>query len=138
MRDSANVLNSLAGHSQDPNYKFERLYRLLFNENLYAIAYQSMAPKTGNMTKGTDGQTISGMSIKRIQSIIDKLRDESYQPHPAKRIYIPKKNGKQRPLGIPSIEDKLVQKVIQMILESIYEGYFEKCSHGFRLSLIHI
>lgn len=132
MRNSENVLNSLAGHSQNPNYKFERLYRLLFNENLYALAYQMMSKKTGNMTKGTDGKTISGMSIKRIQSIIDKLRDESYHPHPAKRIYIPKKNGKQRPLGIPSFEDKLVQKVIQMILESIYEGSFEKCSHGFR------
>ncbi len=132
MRNSKNVLNSLAGHSQNPNYKFERLYRLLFNENLYALAYQMMSKKTGNMTKGTDGKTISGMSIKRIQSIIDKLRDESYHPHPAKRIYIPKKNGKQRPLGIPSFEDKLVQKVIQMILESIYEGSFEKCSHGFR------
>lgn len=132
MRNSENVLNSLAGHSQNPNYKFERLYRLLFNENLYALAYQMMSKKTGNMTKGTDGKTISGLSIKRIQSIIDKLRDESYHPHPAKRIYIPKKNGKQRPLGIPSFEDKLVQKVIQMILESIYEGSFEKCSHGFR------
>lgn len=132
MRNSENVLNSLAEHSQNPKYKFERLYRLLFNENLYALAYQSMAPKTGNMTEGTDGQTISGMSVKRIQSIIDKLRDESYHPHPAKRIYIPKKNGKQRPLGIPSFEDKLVQKIIQMILESIYEGHFEKCSHGFR------
>ena len=76
MRNSENVLNSLAEHSQNPNYKFERLYRLLFNENLYALAYQSMAPKTGNMTKGTDGQTINGMSVKRIQSIIDKLRDE--------------------------------------------------------------
>ena len=132
MRNSENVLNSLAEHSQNPKYKFERLYRLLFNENLYALAYQSMAPKTGNMTAGTDGLTISGMSVKRIQSIIDKLRDESYHPHPAKRIYIPKKNGKQRPLGIPSFEDKLVQKIIQMILESIYEGHFEKCSHGFR------
>ena len=132
MRNSENVLNSLAGHSQNPNYRFERLYRLLFNENLYALAYQMMSKNTGNMTKGTDGQTISGMSVKRIQSIIDKLRDESYQPHPAKRIYIPKKNGKQRPLGIPAFEDKLVQKVVQMILESIYEGQFEKCSHGFR------
>lgn len=132
MRNSEKVLNSLAEHSQNPKYKFERLYRLLFNENLYALAYQSMAPKTGNMTEGTDGLTISGMSVKRIQSIIDKLRDESYHPHPAKRIYIPKKNGKQRPLGIPSFEDKLVQKIIQMILESIYEGHFEKCSHGFR------
>lgn len=106
MRNSENVLNSLAGHSQNPNYKFERLYRLLFNENLYADAYQMMSHKTGNMTKGTDGQTISGMSVKRIKSIIAKLRDESYQPHPAKRIYIPKKNGKQRPLGIPAFEDK--------------------------------
>lgn len=132
MRNSEKVLNSLTEHSQNPKYKFERLYRLLFNENLYALAYQSMAPKTGNMTEGTDGLTISGMSVKRIQSIIDKLRDESYHPHPAKRIYIPKKNGKQRPLGIPSFEDKLVQKIIQMILESIYEGHFEKCSHGFR------
>ena len=132
MRNSENVLNSLAGHSQNPNYKFERLYRLLFNENLYALAYQMMSKKTGNMTKGTDGKTISGMSIKRIQSIIDKLRDESYHPHPAKRIYIPKKNGKQRPLFRPAFEDNLVQKLIKMILESIYEGSFEKCSHGFR------
>lgn len=132
MRNSENVLNSLAGHSQNPNYKFERLYRLLFNENLYALAYQMLSKKMGNSTKGTDGESIDGMSIKRVQSVIDKLRDESYQPHPAKRIYIPKKNGKQRPIGIPAFTDKLVQKVVQMILESIYEGQFEKCSHGFR------
>jgi len=74
MRDSANVLNSLAGHSQDPNYKFERLYRLLFNENLYALAYQKLSQNAGNYTKGTDGQTIDGMSIKHIHSIIGQLK----------------------------------------------------------------
>ena len=132
MRDSANVLNSLAGHSQDPNYKFERLYRLLFNENLYALAYQKLSQNAGNYTKGTDGQTIDGMSIKHIHSIIGQLKDESYRPCPARRIYIPKKNGKQRPLGIPAFKDKLVQEVVRMILESIYEGHFEDCSHGFR------
>ena len=132
MRDSTNVLNSLAGHSQDPNYKFERLYRLLFNENLYALAYQKLSQNAGNCTKGTDGQTIDGMSIKHIHTIIEQLKDESYRPCPARRIYIPKKNGKQRPLGIPAFKDKLVQEVVRMILESIYEGHFEDCSHGFR------
>lgn len=84
------------------------------------------------MTKGTDNQTIDGMSISRIDELIEKMRDESYQPNPSKRIYIPKKNGKKRPLGIPSFNDKLVQEVLRMILEAIYEGYFEPTSHGFR------
>lgn len=132
MRNSENVLNSLAGHSQDPNYKFERLYRLMYNENLYATAYQNIAPNTGNCTKGADGQSIDGMSVKRIHNLIDRLKDESYRPYPAKRVYIPKKNAKKRPIGIPAFDDKLVQEVIKMVLEAIYEGYFEKCSHGFR------
>lgn len=84
------------------------------------------------MTKGTDNKTIDGMSIKRIDTIISKLRDESYQPQPSRRTYIPKKNGKMRPLGIPSFDDKLVQEVVRMILEAIYEGSFSKYSHGFR------
>ena len=132
MRNSENVLNSLAGHSQDLSYKFERLYRLLFNENLFAEAYQRLSRNPGNCTKGTDGQTIDGTSIKRIREIIEQLKDESYRPCPARRIYIPKKNGKLRPLGIPSFKDKLVQEVVRMILEAIYEGHFEDCSHGFR------
>ena len=132
MRNSENVLNSLAGHSQDLSYKFERLYRLLFNENLFAEAYQRLSRNPGNCTKGTDGQTIDGTSIKRIRDIIEQLKDESYRPCPARRIYIPKKNGKLRPLGIPSFKDKLVQEVVKMILEAIYEGHFEDCSHGFR------
>lgn len=84
------------------------------------------------MTPGTDGKTIDEMSLDRIQKLIDSLRNETYQPHPAKRTYIPKKNGKKRPLGIPSFDDKLVQEVVKMILEAIYEGFFESTSRGFR------
>ena len=84
------------------------------------------------MTEGSDGKTIDGMSLKRIENLIDALKDESYQPKPARRTYIPKKNGNMRPLGIPSIDDKLVQEVLRMLLEAIYEGSFENTSHGFR------
>lgn len=61
---------------------------------MYAVAYQRIAPKQGNMTEGTDGKTIDGMSIKRIENLIASLKDESYQPKPSRRTYIPKKNGK--------------------------------------------
>lgn len=132
MRNPENVLNSFVNHSKSKNYKFERLYRLLYNREFYLVAYQKIYANEGNMTKGTDNQTIDGMSISRIDELIEKMRDESYQPNPSKRIYIPKKNGKKRPLGIPSFNDKLVQEVLRMILEAIYEGYFEPTSHGFR------
>jgi len=84
------------------------------------------------MTKGSDSQTIDGMSLKRIENLIDALKNETYQPKPARRTYIPKKNGKMRPLGIPSFNDKLVQEVLRMMLGAIYEGSFENTSHGFR------
>ena len=132
MRNPQNVLISLTKHSNDKNYKYERLYRILYNEEMYLIAYQKIYANVGNMTKGTDNETIDGMNLERIGKIIDSLKDESYQPNPSRRTYIPKKNGKKRPLGIPSFEDKLLQEVIRMILEAIYEGYFENCSHGFR------
>jgi len=131
MRNPANVLNSLCKHSRS-DYKFERLYRILFNTEMYYVAYQRIYSKEGNMTKGVDGQTIDGMSISRIEQLIEALKNESYQPVPSKRVYIPKKNGKKRPLGIPSFKDKLVQEVVRMILSAIYEGSFEHTSHGFR------
>lgn len=132
MRNPENVLISLTKHSNQKDYKYERLYRLLYNEEMYLIAYQNIYSNNGSMTKGTDNLTVDGMSLERIQKIILALKDESYQPKPVRRTYIPKKNGKMRPLGIPSFEDKLLQEVIRMILEAIYEGYFEYSSHGFR------
>lgn len=114
------------------HYKYERLYRILFNEQMFYVAYQRIYANPGNMTPGSDGQTIDQMSIERIGKLIASLKDESYHPTPSRRVYIPKKNGKKRPLGIPSVEDKLVQEVVHMVLEAIYEGQFENTSHGFR------
>ena len=132
MRNPENVLNSLQKHSSSKDYTYNRLYRNMFNRNLFLQAYQNIYSKQGNMTAGTDGKTIDAMSIERIDRIIETLKHESYKPVPARRVYIPKKNGKLRPLGIPSIDDKLVQEVIRMLLEAIYEDSFEEISHGFR------
>lgn len=132
MEKSERVLKALNDHSQSSDYKYERLYRYLFSEEMFAVAYQRIYAKQGNMTPGTDGKTIDEMSLERIERLIVSLKDESYQPHPARRMYIPKKNGKKRPLGIPSFEDKLVQEVVRLLLEAIYEGHFEGTSHGFR------
>ena len=132
MRNPERVLNSLSEHSKVSSYKFERLYRVLFNSEMFLLAYHNIQGRQGNMTEGSDGKTIDGMSLKRIENLIDALKDESYQPKPARRTYIPKKNGNMRPLGIPSIDDKLVQEVLRMLLEAIYEGSFENTSHGFR------
>lgn len=131
-RNPEKILNSLTQHSSDLEYKFERLYRILFNEEMYYIAYQRIYAKQGNMTKGVDGKTVDGFSISHIEQLIDTLKNETYQPKPSQRVYIPKKNGKMRPLGIPSFMDKLLQEVIRMILEAVYEGSFENTSHGFR------
>ena len=132
MEKSERVLKALSDHGQSSDYKYERLYRYLFSEEMFAVAYQRIYAKQGNMTPGTDGKTIDEMSLERIERLIVSLKDESYQPHPARRVYIPKKNGKKRPLGIPSFEDKLVQEVVRLLLEAIYEGHFEGTSHGFR------
>jgi len=132
MRSPHNVLESLKSKATDANYHYQRLYRNLYNPEFYLLAYQRIQAKQGNMTAGADGKTIDGMGMKRIESLILKLRDFSYQPKPARRTYIPKANGKMRPLGIPSFDDKLVQEVVRLILESIYEPTFCDTSHGFR------
>ena len=132
MRSPQNVLESLKSKATNANYHYQRLYRNLYNPEFYLLAYQRIQAKQGNMTAGTDGKTIDGMGMRRIENLIEKLRDYSYQPKPARRTYIPKANGKMRPLGIPSFDDKLVQEVVRLILESIYEPTFCNASHGFR------
>ena len=135
MRNPINVLNSLQQHSSDKSYVFERLYRNLYNRDLFLLAYQNIYSSQGNMTQGADGKTIDAMSLNRIDKLIASLKNESYKPQPSKRTYIPKKNGKMRPLGIPSFDDKLVQEVVRLLLESMYESSFSKYSHGFRPNL---
>ena len=111
MRNPKNVLESLTSKAASKDYHYQRLYRNLYNPAFYLLAYERIQAKPGNMTAGSDGKTIDGMSMKRIEALIQKLRDFSYQPKPARRTYIPKANGKTRPLGIPSFDDKLVQEV---------------------------
>lgn len=132
MRNPILVLENLARKSTDKDYKYQRLYRNLYNPEFYLLAYSKSYAKEGNMTEGTDGKTIDGMSIERIYKIIEQLKEENFQPKPARRVYIPKKNGSKRPLGIPSFEDKLVQMVMALILEAIFDNTFSNKSHGFR------
>jgi retron-type reverse transcriptase len=102
----------------------ERVYRQLFNKDLYLMAYGKIYRNKGAMTQGVTDETPDGMSLAKIDTIIEALRYERYQWSPARRTYIPKKNGKKRPLGMPVWSDKLVQEVIRLILEAYYEPRF--------------
>ena len=108
------------------------LYRQLFNPQLYLVAYGRLYSNKGAMTPGVDAETVDGMSMGKIRSIIDALRHERYRFTPVKRVYIPKKNGKRRPLGLPTWSDKLLGEVIRLLLEAYYEPQFSERSHGFR------
>src|SRR3989440_6901955 len=108
------------------------LYRQLFNPQLYLMAYGRLYSNHGAMTPGVDGETVDGMSLRKIGRIIEAVRHERYRFRPARRVYIPKKNGKLRPLGLPSWSDKLVGEVVRLLLEAYYEPTFSDRSHGFR------
>lgn len=110
----------------------DELYRQLFNPQLYLLAYGRLYSNHGAMTPGADGETVDGMSLDKIGRIIDALRHERYRFQPVKRIFIPKKNGKMRPLGLPPWSDKLVGEVMRLLLEAYYEPQFSDRSHGFR------
>src|SRR6266581_2666378 len=108
------------------------LFRLLENRVLWYEAYANIYANKGAITPGVDGVTLDGFSEKRVASIITRLKSGTYRFQPTRRVYIPKKAGKKRPLGISSGDDKLVQEVVRMILERIYEPIFKETSHGFR------
>lgn len=110
----------------------QRVYRLLFNRDLYLMGYGRIYRNAGAMTHGVTEETPDGMSLAKIDALIEALRNERFQWLPARRTYIPKKNGKKRPLGLPVWTDKLVQEVLRLILEAYYEPQFSNHSHGFR------
>jgi group II intron reverse transcriptase/maturase len=111
----------------------KRVYRNMRREGLFLKAYAKLYQNSGAGTAGSDREdTIQGMSVKRIQTIIQSLKDGQYQWKPARRVYVPKADGSQRPISIPGWSDKLVQEVMRSILEAYYEPRFRKCSHGFR------
>jgi retron-type reverse transcriptase len=129
-------LERLRQLNADRNWINVDIYRLLYKEDLYIVAYERMKSAPGNMTPGSDGVTIDGFSLQTIQRIIQEMRTEKFQFKPVRTVFIPKPNGKKRKLGIPSTRDKIVQEVIRVILECIYDSpygpYFYETSHGFR------
>ena len=111
---------------------FTRLYRYLLREDIYYAAYQKLYANRGATTKGVDDDTADGFSEVYVKKLIQELKEGTYRANPVRRQYIAKKNGKMRPLGIPSFRDKLLQEAVRMILEAIYEPVFDSHSHGFR------
>src|SRR3954454_2127530 len=86
----------------------DELYRQLFNPQLYLLAYGRIYANKGSMTPGVTGETVDGMSMGKIGRICDAMRHERYRFAPVRRVLVPKKNGKTRPLGIATWSDKLV------------------------------
>src|SRR5713226_6742357 len=108
------------------------IYRQLFNPDLYLRAYAKLYSNDGAMTQGITTETVDRMALAKIEHLIDEVRHERYRWTPVKRVYILKKNGKRRPLGLPTWSDKLLQEVVRQILEAFYEPQFSPHSHGFR------
>ena len=131
MQSAETVLNVIRERGRR-GLPLKQLYRQLFNPQLYLMAYGRLYSNQGAMTPGVDGETVDGMSLGKIDRIIDAVRHERYRWSPAKRVYIPKKNGRTRPLGLPTWSDKLLGEVIRLLLEAYYEPRFSDRSHGFR------
>jgi group II intron reverse transcriptase/maturase len=131
MRNAITVISIIRERGKK-GLPLEDVYRQLYNPDLYLEGYDKIRRNDGAMTKGTTSETVDGMSLEKINRIIDDVRHERYRWTPVRRVYIPKANGKKRPLGIPSWSDKLLQEVMRTILEAYYEPQFSQRSHGFR------
>jgi retron-type reverse transcriptase len=131
MQDAGTVLAVLRERGRK-GLPCDELYRQMFNKSLYLLAYGNIYPNKGAMTPGAGDETADGMSEARIEKIIELMRGERYRFAPVRRVFIPKKNGKLRPLGLPSWSGKLVGEVVRLLLEAYYEPAFSDRSHGFR------
>ena len=120
---------------QDKEHKFFDLYHLLYDKQWLRLAHDYVKQNAGSKTAGCDGINMSAFDEnleENLQQLIKELKSETFEPHPVRRVYIKKANGRLRPLGIPSIRDRIVQEALRMILEPIYEADFDQRSFGFR------
>lgn len=131
MRTAETVLNIIRERGKQ-GLPLEGIYRLLYKPDMYLRAYAKLSSNAGAMTPGATTETVDGMSLEKIDTIIEALRYERYRWTPVRRTYIPKKNRKLRPLGLPVWSDKLLQEVIRLILDAYYDPQFNDNSHGFR------
>ena len=133
MKPTSEILERMKNNSEThKDGIYTRLYRYLLREDIYFTAYEKLYSNKGAGTQGIDNDTADGFGDGYVHKLIEELKNLTYEPKPVKRVYIPKRNGKKRPLGIPSFRDKLVQEAIRQILEAIYEPIFSTHSHGFR------
>ena len=131
MKPTVAILENITKVSRgNKEQTFTRLYRYLLRPDIFYLAYQNLYANNGAATKGVTDDTADGFSEKKVLSIIKSLKNGTYRPSPVRRTYIPKRNGKMRPLGIPTFTDKLVQEALRMILEAVYEPIFAESSHG--------
>ena len=117
---------------KDSTWVHKDLFRILKQDDIWILAYENLKTNKGALTPGINPSTFDGMNLKRLQNIKQQVLEESYKFTPVKQIIIPKAKGKWRPLGLPSANDKIVQEVIRLILESVYEPNFDENSYGFR------
>ena len=133
MKPTAAILENIRQASKaNKEVRFTRLFRYMLRPDIYYLAYEHLYANNGAATRGVNDDTADRFSEKKVMAIIQALKDGTYTPSPVRRTYIPKRNGKLRPLGIPTFTDKLVQEVLRMILEAVYEPIFLPASHGFR------
>lgn len=114
------------------NGKYVEVYKWICSKEVLELAYRNLSPNEGSMTAGIDGKTIDGTRESTIIDLSQKLKGETYRFTSVKRVYTPKGKGKMRRLGIPTIQDRIVQEAMRLILEMIFEGKFNQNSHGFR------
>ncbi len=131
MQSAETVLNVLRERGRR-GLPCDELYRQMFNLRLYLLAYGRIYANQGAMTPGATPETVDGMSLRRIERVIDAMRHERYRFSPARRVRIPKKDGRTRPLGLPTWSDKLVGEVVRLLLEAYFEPVLSDRSHGFR------
>jgi len=132
VQNSEIVVCNLSKQATKADFKFDRLYRHLYNKDFYYKAYAKIYKNDGSTTKGIDDETADGFGENKIEQLIKLIKTEKYIPKSVRRTHIRKKNGKLRPLGIPSFSDRIIQEICRRILETIYEPVFSDSSHGFR------
>jgi len=138
MDDITRIQRYFARKAQaQPTYRFRGLYSLVWKPSFLEYALDRVLANRGSRSAGIDGVTISEFQdpqyrAKFIRTLSQALKDKTFKPSPGRRVYIPKANGKKRPLGILTIRDRVVQMVLKMLLEPIFEADFLDCSYGFR------